>query len=181
MIATYKNKSFQVSTNKKYIMNGIAWGGSLSTESQEKLGSKPSTYIKGASLDVLSFQITLKATLNLKVRKEIEDWEKIKLNAQPDYLIIGNKPLGVNKWLLKSTNASAVELDGDGNMIEAVLKLDFEEYVREGKAQQTKNNSATTSFVNTQADQSIFDPPEKTSQKRNNNNAFTAYQDLLNS
>src|SRR5690554_3856033 len=115
-IASFKNKVFQVSGNKKYLLDGLAWSSALDTESQEKIKSKPSTYIKGTALSPLSFTIPLFASLGIDVRKEIESWEDILSKQSPDIFILGTKPIGKNKWLLKSVGVSDTDIDGNGGL-----------------------------------------------------------------
>jgi hypothetical protein len=169
-IAVFGKKVFQVSNNKKYTFNGLTWGGDLQTELQEKVKSKPSTYIKGVALDLMSFSIPLRTEFGIDVRKEIESWESIKLEAQPNIFILGTKPLGQNKWLLKSTSVSDEIIDNNGNMINATLKLGFEEYVREGKVAAISVSSPAAVGINIRPNQDIFNPSTKPSQKRDNPN-----------
>lgn len=174
-IASFQKKVFQVSRNNKYILDGLVWSSSLSTESQDKLKSKPSTYIKGEALMPLSCTIPLRADLGHDVRKEIESWEAILSMQSPDLFILGAKPIGKNKWLLKSVGVSETDIDGKGRMRKALLKLDFEEYVRAGKAQAkgAKSNKApavSSGGSTIQPNQYIFNDPNKSEVKRNNPN-----------
>jgi hypothetical protein len=174
-IATFQKKVFNVSRNNKYIMDGLAWSSTLNTESQEKLKSKPSTYIKGEALMPLSFTIPLRVELGHDVRKEIESWEAILSKQSPDLFILGSKQIGKNKWLLKSVSVSDTEIDGKGNLRKATLSLSLEEYVRAGKAEAKKTTAATTSTGTTiPPNQYIIDPPNKAEEKRLNINAEIA-------
>lgn len=179
-IATFQKKIFQVSGNRKYPLDGLGWSSSLNTESQEKLKSKPSTYIKGEELSPLSFTIPLRADLGINVRNEIESWESILSNQSPDFFILGTQPIGKNKWLLKSVGVSETEIDGMGFIRKATLKLDFEEYVRAGKAEEKKSTTSaakgTTSTI--QPNQYIYNPPNKPSEKRENPNLLVSLQSV---
>lgn len=133
-IASYQKKVFNVSNNSRYTFDSLEWSGTLETEAQDKIKQKPSTYIKGEGLGSMSFDIPLRIGANLDVRAEIEAWEAIKAKGAADYFILGTKPLGKTKWLLKSVAVSDTEIDGKGRMLKASLKLSFDEYVRAGKA-----------------------------------------------
>lgn len=175
-IAVFKNKTFQVNSKKVYTFDGLTWGGDIQSEAQDKLNSKPSTYIKGNGLKNMSFEIPLKASLSMNVRKEIEDWEAIRDSLQSAIFMLGVKPLGVNKWLLKSVNISDAIIDNKGNISEANLKLDFEEYIRPGSAESADSKSASKSKktpavkVNIAPSDYIYKPLTKTLQTRNNTN-----------
>jgi hypothetical protein len=171
-IASFQNKVFTVSSTKKYPLTGLIWGGSLETEAQDKLKDKPSTYIKGEMLDNMSFEIPLRADFGIDPRKEIEGWESIKSKAQPSLFILGSKPVGKNKWLLKSVGSSDLEVDGRGRIIKATLKLEFEEFVRAGKTP-SKTSSISPigmSESNLVPNDYIFNPQDKVADKRFNPN-----------
>ncbi len=171
MIATFQNKVFQVSSNSIYTFEGLSWSGSLNTETQDKIGSKPSTYIKGENLMPLEFEIKLRADKNLDVRTEIEDWESIKSKANPSNFILGNKTIGKNKWLLKTVETSDMNIDNNGKILKATIKLSFEEFVRKGSASASTSNVAfdTSTF---EPDQNIYDPDDKSSDTRQNPNKY---------
>ncbi|AOZ91623.1 phage tail protein [Paenibacillus crassostreae] len=146
-IASFQGKIFMVSSTKVYTLDGLEWSGSLNTESQEKLKSKPSTYIKGQALNTMSFDIPLRADMKTDVRKQIEAWEAIRDKQSPGFFVLGTKPLGKNKWLLKSVATSDTVIDNKGTIISAKINLSFEEYVRAGSAQAAKaaSNSSGSS------------------------------------
>lgn len=171
-IASFHGKVFSVSSSKKYPITGLTMDSSLETEAQEKIKDKPSTYIKGESLSTMSFEIPLRSDFFINPRKQIEEWELIKSNAQPAVFILGSKPIGKNKWLLKSVSTTDIEIDGRGNILKATLKLEFEEYVRAGKASSTKSNNESigTSKTNLEPSNYLYDPPDKTSKRRSNPN-----------
>lgn len=181
-IASFQKKQFSVSLNKIYTFFGLEWSGSLDTEAQEKLKSKPSTYIKGQTLGIMSFEIPLIAGQYIDVRAQIEQWEEIRDKATPDYFILGEKPLGKYKWLLKSVGISDTQIDGKGNMLRAKVKLDFEEYVRAGSAQASEKKSAAAKTSNTTPVRLDIVPAsyiDKTEAKRPNVNAATARRNTV--
>ncbi|MFD5019996.1 phage tail protein [Paenibacillus sp. NPDC058367] len=187
-IASYQGKTFSVSPTKVYTIDGLEWSGSLNTESQEKLKSKPSTYVKGQGLDTMSFDVPLRAELKVDVRKEIEAWEALREKASPAFFVLGTKPLGKNKWLLKSVAITETQIDGKGRLIAARIKLGFEEYVRAGSAQKaaasasTKKTSAKSKKSNTAQVNLNLVPMsyiDKVETKRVNPNAATARRNAV--
>lgn len=168
-IASFKGKVFEVSASRVNTFDGLTWGGSLDTESQEKLGNKPSTYIRGSTLDSLSFEIPLRADLGHNVRSEIEAWESIRDSKSPDVFILGSKPVGKNKWLLKTVTATDNQIDNAGQLLKATVKLEFEEYVRSGKNQDKQKGTAGTVSVGL-VPAEIYSPPTKTEEVRTNPN-----------
>jgi len=142
-IASYQKKVFTVSTSSRYTFDSLEWSGTLETEAQDKIKQKPSTYIKGEGLGSMSFDIPLRIGAKLDVRTEIEAWEAIKAKGAANYFILGTKPLGKTKWLLKSVGVSDTEIDAKGRLLKASLKLSFDEYVRAGQAS-TKGSSVSS-------------------------------------
>lgn len=175
-IASFQNKVFSVSSSKKYPIHDLILNSGLDTEAQEKLKDKPSTYIKGETLSTMSFEIPLRVDFGINPRSQIEEWEMIKSKAQPSLFILGSKQIGKNKWLLKSTSVSEQEIDSRGNILKAMLKLEFEEYVRAGKAKpansgnSSESNPIGISGPSLTPNDYIYNPPEKPLAKRYNPN-----------
>lgn len=146
-IASFQGKTFQVSNNLKYTFFDFSMsGGGLEVDVQEKLKSKPSSFIKGIALKEINFTIPLKIEFGLNPMKEIDAWETIKLKGVPAYFILGTKPYGTNKWLLISTEPNDQEFDGMGNLLKANLKITLQEYVREG-SQSASGGTSNTGIV----------------------------------
>ncbi|WP_040948479.1 phage tail protein [Gorillibacterium massiliense] len=161
-IASYQKKVFQVSGNKIYTFNGMEWSTTLETETQEKIKDKPSTYVKGYGLSAMSFELPLRVDMNIDVQKEIEEWEAICIKAAADFFIMGTKPLGKNRWLLKSVRTSDTEIDNKGRLLKAKINLDFEEYVRAGKAEAIESNAGSSLSTNPDiVPNSYIDNPNK--------------------
>ncbi len=173
-IAVFAGKSFQTSGRKINTFNSFSTGSGLQTEKQDVEGKKPSTYIKGADLGTMSFVVPLKASLGMNVRNEYESWKALAETGKAYPFILGGKAFGANKWLLKSAQLSNVAM-GTKEMIEAMLQLDFEEYVRPGSAK--SSSSATTKSVNV-VDQ-ILTETEKSEQKRDNPNVNLSILNMI--
>ncbi len=145
----FAEKLFEVSSNKIYTFDDYSKSFALNVESQEVDGDKPSTYIKGKALQNPSISITLRQASNIDVETEVEDWGKICEAGTPYMLFLGNNPVASNKFLLKNVSVSDARYFG-GKQIKATLKLDFEEYVREG----VKKESGTSDEEKTKASKS---------------------------
>ncbi|MGF7431100.1 phage tail protein [Thermoanaerobacterium thermosaccharolyticum] len=182
-IAVYANKTFQVSQNQVYTLNEFALSSGLNTEKQDATNKKPSTYIKGPDLDTISFSIPIDASLKNNIRAEYESWVALKDAGRPYPFILGGKPVGKNKWLLKNVSLSDTFIDNKGNILKAKLQLEFEEYVREGSANNSavaavdgkapaKKSSRSSSGTVNLVSKIITD--NKSTQKRNNVNAKNA-------
>lgn len=169
-IAIFASKTFQVSSRKVYTFTDLSLASSLQTEKQDVAGKKPSTYSKGPDLDTLSFSITLDASQKVDIRREYESWVAIK-DAEKAYpFILGGRPVGKNKWQLKSVSLSNTRIDAAGNILSGTLQLQFDEYVRAGSA---SASSSSTSKGSVSVAANLL-TEEKKENKRVNPNAAAA-------
>jgi hypothetical protein len=173
-IAVFASKTFNVSRDKVYTFDGLTLSSSLNVESQDVEGKKPSTYVKGSGLNAMSFNIPVKIELGYNPRAEYDAWEAIKDKAVAYPFILGGKPVGVNKYLLKSVSLNNTLADNKGNILSGTLQLEFEEYVRQG----SKTNSTSSSSPGVSSGNGIkytdILPKEKETQKRVNTNVAAA-------
>ncbi len=139
-IATFNNMTFQVSSQKIYTLGDFSLSCSLETESQDVAGKKPSTYVKGAGLGKVSFNVPLKVAFGMDVRVEYGKWKALVEAGKPYPFTLGGVPLGQNKWLIKSAALDNTVVNDKGIIISGMLALEFEEYVRAGSVSSTQNS-----------------------------------------
>ncbi|MHC1683679.1 MAG: phage tail protein [Clostridiaceae bacterium] len=159
-IASFASKTFNASLKKVYTFNSFTRSGSLNIEEQEVEGQKPSSYIKGSSLEDLSLAIPLIAQNTINISTEIDSWMSIKDSKTPYPFILGNKMVGKNKFLLTNVSVSEATLNSKGEYLKATIQLQFKEFVRYG----SKKDDAGTSS------------DSKSSKKRSNSNATNAVE-----
>lgn len=163
-IATFNNMTFQVSSQKIYTLGDFSLSCSLETESQDVAGKKPSTYVKGAGLGKVSFNVPLKVAFGMDVRVEYGKWKALVEAGKPYPFTLGGVPLGQNKWLIKSAALDNTVVNPKGQILSGMLSLEFEEYVREGSAIKSDGGSGSISA----AAYSTPSVAEKSEQKRAN-------------
>ena len=167
-IAIFASKTFKTSSRSLYTFDEFTTSSGLQVEKQDVEGKKPSTYIKGSDLDSMSFNIPLSHSLGIDVWGEFVSWKAIMEREKAYTFILGGKPVGQNKWLLKSVQLSNSKIDGNGKILSASLQLQFEEYVRAGTKSKSTNTGQGTSIVDQLTE------PEKAEEKRDNPNANLA-------
>lgn len=145
IIGSFANKVFKVSSNHLYTFDEFTMSGELKVDEQEVDNSKPSSYIKGPGLDKVSLNILLIKQKNVNVRNEIQDWFKIRDAKTPHHLIIGNKNLSTDKFLLTSVNTSDTKIGPGGEFLKSTLQLQFSEYVRAGKKENNSTSASSSS------------------------------------
>jgi len=149
-IATFGVKTFDVSKNKIYTFDNIAYSLALNVENQEVEGKKPSTYIKGIGLIPLSFDILLDARF-VDVKAEIDWWDNQLLSKEPEIFTLGGKLLSNNRFLLKTVSKSNIVIGKKGAYLKAMLALEFEEYASSGAKTTTKKKTSKKETVKTHA------------------------------
>jgi hypothetical protein len=144
-IAIFSKKTFQVSSSRIYTLNDFSLKSGLNTESQDVTGKKPSTYVKGGILESMSFSIPVGTSMGINARGEYEGWKSIMEAGMAYPFILGGKPVGNNKWLLKSVSLGNTKIDSKGYILSAALDIEFEEYVRPGSVQKNSTSNNTSS------------------------------------
>jgi phage baseplate assembly protein W len=139
-IASFSGKVFEVSSNKIYNFEGYTRSYSLDVEEQEQEGAKSSSYIKGESLETISFNILMDARF-VDVDAEISSWIEICKSKKQDFFILGGKPVSSNKFLLKSISESDPVIDNNGKKLRVKLAIQLQEFVRYGKKKKDKKSS----------------------------------------
>lgn len=177
-IAVYKNKVFEVNSNKVNTFDDLQLKFGLQTEKQDADNSKPKTYIKGSDLGSISLRIKLDSSLGVSPRREMEDWESIMDAKEPYQFILGGKPIGKYKWLLIGVEPSNLVIDNLGSIASMELALQFDEYVSAGSAKESgskkkKSAPGISSKDYSKLEASVLGQQNKTSLKRRNSNMQT--------
>lgn len=131
MIASFGTKEFEVSPQKIYTPNEISLSESLSYEEQERVGDKPSIYVKGLGSLSQSFNVKLDARW-VDVQQEYTWWLVKMRTAVPEYLYLGSRAWGTGKALLTQVDLSDIVIAGNGSYLSAILALSFVEYAAAG-------------------------------------------------
>jgi len=150
-IACFGDMIFNVSLNKIYSLKELAITSGLNIEEQEVEGQKPSTYIKGSQLDEVNFTVPLIAQQSINIKSEIDKWKKIKETATPYMLLLANKAVSQNKFLLVNVSVQDVVLDVSGDYQKANIQLQFKEFARYGKKEEEDNSDKKRENTNADA------------------------------
>lgn len=180
-IASYAGKTFSVSSEKVYTFDGLSQKSELITESVDNKSGKQSTYIKGSSLDILSFDIKLNSEY-VDVRAEIDAWKAMCEKKKTDLFILGNKALSKNKFLLKSVDIKYNKINNRGEVLSASLSLEFEEYIKAGKPKKTSSGAGkkkSSKGNKNMVDKIMQGVDDDKSKKRKNHNYSFAVEDKI--
>ncbi|MEA5135712.1 MAG: phage tail protein [Candidatus Fimivivens sp.] len=117
----------------------------VNTDKQEQQTGKPATLVKGAQLSTIAFTIHLMKTLGVNPESVIAQAQKLCEAGVPYPLIIGNKPASTNRFLLTAVSIDDTYLNGAGKILSTKMKLQFEEFVKEGTKQTSISGVASSS------------------------------------
>jgi len=70
----------------------------------EVIGKKPTTEFVGPGLDTITFTVHLNGNNGVNPREEMNKWLEYARSGTAETLVVGDKPLGVDKWIVKSVS-----------------------------------------------------------------------------
>jgi phage protein U len=93
------------------------------------IGLKPKSEFLGPGLDKITFSMQFDVSFGMNPRIEMEKLVVMSRSGQVETLIVGGKPLGVNKWKIINLTQSWKTVDNRGNVVSGGLDITLEEYV----------------------------------------------------
>lgn len=95
----------------------------------ETPGVKPRAEFLGPGLQTVSLPITLSAGLGVRPRRVLETIERMVEEGTAEYLILGFRPVGKNRFRLTGSSETWDLIYNRGELVRAKLTLTLEEYV----------------------------------------------------
>lgn len=95
----------------------------------ETPGTKPRVEFLGPGLQTISLPITLSAGLGVRPRRVLETIERMVEEGTAEYLILGFRPVGKNRFRLTGSSETWDLIYNRGELVRAKLTLTLEEYV----------------------------------------------------
>lgn len=120
---------FEVSADKIRTFDGFTRESSDRWAAHEVVGQKPLSEFVGPGLDRISFSMRLEAQHGINPRVEMDKLLAMSRSGEVAALIVGGKPLGVDKWKITGLTQKWNTVDNRGNLLVAVLDVILEEYV----------------------------------------------------
>jgi hypothetical protein len=129
IIASWRNKRWEVSPSKIYNIENLSTTYKLKTDTNQDNEGTPPTNVRGNELVPLSFEVVLGDAAGVNVRGEIDSWED--LVGKSGAFLLGGKRFGPELMKLHSVGVNDVKLDDTGRIRTAKLSLQFEEDAEE--------------------------------------------------
>lgn len=92
------------------------------------IGSKPHKEFNGPDSRKVTFEMTFDAIYGVKPRKMLETLEKMIENGTVDYLVIGGRKIGDNRFYISSMSETWDVVYNRGQLERATVSVTMEEY-----------------------------------------------------
>lgn len=119
---------FVVSEDIIKTLKEFEWGGSARIATHERHLDNALQEFTGIDPDTFSFSFTLSQYLGADPMSDIAKIFTYERTGKPVSLVIGTRPYGKYKWLIKSHKAKGKMFDGKGNMVSADVTVSLTEY-----------------------------------------------------
>lgn len=129
MIGTFGSVNFEVSCNRIFTPFDEEMTAGNKAETKESANGKPQTVKKTPELRTHKFKLKVSEGLGVNAQATVDLWLQMAEDGAAEYINMGGKPLSVNKFLLKSASVGDIRRNGAGKLIEAMLSVDFQEFV----------------------------------------------------
>lgn len=95
------------------------------------IGQKPKLEFLGSDLENISFKMLLRKDLGVNPEEEIETLKKWCDEGEYFPIIINQKPINDNYWVITSISETILHTDAYGEIISAEVSLSLTEYVKD--------------------------------------------------
>ena len=119
---------FTVSDNYVFTFAGMTRDVSGRWATHETPGVKPRAEFLGPGLQSVSLPITLSSNLGVKPREMLERVEQMVETGDTEYLILGYRPVGKNRFRVTASSETWDVIYNRGELARAKLTLTLEEY-----------------------------------------------------
>ena len=119
---------FETSDNYVLTFAGMTRDVSGRWATHETPGVKPRAEFLGPGLQSVSLPITLSAGLGVKPREMLERVEQMVETGDTEYLILGYRPVGKNRFRVTASSETWDVIYNQGELARAKLTLTLEEY-----------------------------------------------------
>ena len=128
-IGSFGETIFEVSAFKVLTFNGYKRTTKAKYATHEVIGRPPVMEFVGRELEEISLTIKLMSNLGVTPELEALNLREMCVNAEPNYLIIGETVYGENEYVITDVSEDVISWTGGGNVLVNKLDVTFKEYV----------------------------------------------------
>jgi phage protein U len=119
---------FETSEKKTMTFNGLSIDVASRYAKHDVIMQKPKTEFLGPDLDTITFSVKLNGSFGVKPRAEMEKWALLARNGTAETFVVGGKPLGSDKWIVKSVSQAWDTIFNGGELYSGNIDVTLEEY-----------------------------------------------------
>lgn len=119
---------FQVSDWRVLTFRNLKRDISGNWSSMERIGQKPLPFFQGASLQTMTMEIVLDASLGVRPRGMLNQIEQMVESGQAEILVIGRQRIGNGRWVITKSSEAWDVIQRRGELYRATMSLTLQEY-----------------------------------------------------
>lgn len=120
---------FEVSDRKALLLQSMSRDSKGRWTTHTTLGRKPKSEFLGPDLQTVSISIYLSSNLGVRPRSVLDAIAAMVESGTAEYLIIGNRPVGKNRFKLVSASETWDKIYSRGELAKAKVSISLEEYI----------------------------------------------------
>lgn len=129
MIGFYGDIVFETSDSRILTFSELQRSTASRWAKHEVIGKKPTSEFIGPDLDTISFTVNLNGQYGVHPRDEMNRWLIKARSGTAETFVIGNKRIGVDKWVVKSVSQMWGVILNKGEVVTGKVDIELEEYV----------------------------------------------------
>ncbi len=129
MVGKYGDIVFETSDRRILSFNSLNQNVNGRWSSHAVIGKKERAEFNGPGKRKVTFKMTFCATLGIRPREMLEKLENMAENGKVDYLVIGGKAIGENRFAMTSISETWDTVYSRGELAKASVTVTLEEYV----------------------------------------------------
>ena len=130
-IGQFGEIAFEVSSDKILTFEDFKRESESKFENHELIAQKPRTEFIAPGLDTITFTVILNAQFGVKPRDEMNRWLEYCRSGDAERMAIGGKPIGVDKWVVKSVSQVWSTIYDGGVLASGKVSITLQEYCSE--------------------------------------------------
>lgn len=131
MVGCFGDYVFETTDKRILTFSGLKRNANAILSEHNRILGKTQIEFNGSEADKISFTINLNGNLGVSPRAEMDNWIKLVREGYVGFLIIGNKGLGTNKWIITSVSEMWEIILNGGELLKGKIDVELKEYVEE--------------------------------------------------
>lgn len=121
--------TFETSDRKVLTFSGMTQKVSGKYAKHSVIGQKDRPEFTGPGSRTISFKILLDVSLGIRPREVMDNIEEAIENGETEYLVVGGRPVGRNKFYISSASEAFDVVLSHGEIARATMNISMEEYM----------------------------------------------------